>query len=756
MGSQIEPRQLNKLCQKCQQIFPVTGLWPWERRDPDQVFSGGKQWHLRDLTIDELDESATTDGCHLCRVFLDSLIPIPKLIILTNCDGYTSWREDVKTITFYLRLVNRDHDPDNYNFSLDHDVKPSYGGSSIDLKPVTPKDSPFQPSWVIRSNHLPYGYKNSPSPVTIFQPSSTTNFDPLALEQIRSWIHDCTHNHEACRGASLVQNSMAEFLEKVRFIDVGLDDTATVRLVERIKDTNVKYITLSYRWTVETPKTNLKTHNKDKYHQSIPTENWPQIYKDAVALSRTLGIRYVWIDSLCIIQDDGKDWNTQASLMHRIYTHGYLNLAHACAEFSPGLEVTRDPISVSPCVLSRTRTASSSEYWACFVNYTPSSDLARAPLYSRGWCYQERFLATRTVHFSQQLYWECKAGHASESFTGDKGLAWSRGSASSNPDILTSVDQANDQRFSTVFGVSTVWQTIVRDYSQTQLTQYSDRLAALRGVFNRFWEILDASQERDWCVAGLWKKYLIRQLIWYRVSHRHGHYDEFERIRDTAYYASFEKQLAGFPSWSWASCPTSPGSSSIAWPGHTEPEYQNEPLVEIETIIPLNSQALHLGYPGFESSALVLRTAFGFFGFDAEQLLSKWESWFSTCKADARAYNGDKCQFQVLINLDRPIIGVVEKEDLRLLPISMEYQAGRWDTVWIEGILLEEVGVEDDLPTFRRMGQWSHRYDMDTCTQQSPIPGLLGSFDTKERLEIELGEFRKRRELLPFRRYKLV
>ncbi|KAK3488249.1 heterokaryon incompatibility protein-domain-containing protein [Neurospora crassa] len=482
---------------------------------------------------------------------------------------------------------------------------------------------------------------------------------------------------------------MAEFLEKVRFIDVGLDDTATVRLVERIKDTNVKYITLSYRWTAETPKTNLETHNKDKYHQSIPTEIWPQIYKDVVALSRTLGIRYVWIDSLCIIQDDGTDWNTQASLMHRIYTHGYLNLAHACAEFSPGLEVTRDPISVSPCVLSRTRTASSSEYWACFVNYTPSSDLARAPLYSRGWCYQERFLATRT----------------------------SRGSASSKPDILTSVDQANDQRFSTVFGVST---------------------------------------ERDWCVAGLWKKYLIRQLIWYRVSHRHGHYDEFERIRDTAYYASFEKQLAGFPSWSWASCPTSPGSSSIAWPGHTEPEYQNEPLVEVETIIPLNSQAPHLGYPGFESSALVLRTAFDFLGFDAEQLLSKWESWYSTCKTDARAYNGDKWQFQVLVNLDRPILGVVKKEDLRLLPISMEYQAGRWDTVWIEGILLEEVGVEDDLPTFRRMGQWSHRYDMDTCTQQSPIPGLLGSFDTKERLEIELGEFRKRRELLPFRRYKLV
>lgn len=390
MGSQIEPRQLNKLCQKCQQIFPVTGPWPWDRPEPDQAFSGGKQWHLRDFTIDELDESATTDGCHLCRIFLDSLIS--SFIILRNYHGYTSWREDVKTITFYLRLVNRDHDPDSYNFSLGHDVKPFRAGSSIDLKPVTPKDSPLQPSWVIRSNHLPCGYKNSPSPVTIFQPS-TTNFDPLALDQIRSWIHDCTHIHKACRGTSLVQNSMVEFLEKVRFIDVGFDDTATIRLVERIKDTNVKYITLSYRWTAETPKTNLKTHNKDKYHQSIPTENWPQIYKDTVALSRTLGIRYVWVDSLCIIQDDGKDWNTQASLMHRVYAHGYLNLAHACAEFSPGLEITRDPISVSPCVLSRTRTASSREYWACFVNYAPTSDLGRAPLYSRGWCYQERFFS---------------------------------------------------------------------------------------------------------------------------------------------------------------------------------------------------------------------------------------------------------------------------------------------------------------------------------------------------------------------------
>ncbi|KAK3345022.1 heterokaryon incompatibility protein-domain-containing protein [Neurospora tetraspora] len=507
---------------------------------------------------------------------------------------------------------------------------------------------------------------------------------------------------------------MAEFQEKVRFIDIGLDDTATIRLVEGIKDTDVKYITLSYRWTAETPNTNLKTGIKDKYHKSISTENWPQIYNDVVALSRALGIRYVWIDSLCIIQDDGKDWNIQASLMHRIYAHGYLNLANACAEFSPGLEVTRDPLSVSPCVISRTRTDGSREYWACFRNFNPTEALSFAPLYSRGWCYQERFLATRTIQFSQQLYWECKAGHASESFTGEKGLAWSRDSASQHPDILTSVDQASDRRLSSALG---------------------------------------ASVERDWCVAGLWKKHLTRQLIWGRVSRRYGHYNEFEKIRDTAYYISLENQLDGFPSWSWASCPTSPDSSFITWPGYTG-EGHYESLVEIETIIPLNYQALDLGYPGFESATMILRTPFDFLGFDAEQLLSKWESWYSSCNVDAREPNGDKCRFQVSIDLDRPILGVVKKEDLRLLPIIMEYQAGGWDTVRIQGILLETLGVEEGLPTFRRMGKWSHIY----CarTHPSPIPGLLGYFDNEERLGIELGEFRKRRESLPFHRYKLV
>lgn len=89
---------------------------------------------------------------------------------------------------------------------------------------------------------------------------------------------------------------------------------------------NVGYMTLSYCWTDEVKKNMLLKENKEQFFKSIPTNGWPQIYRDAVMMTGYFLVQYVWLDALCIVQDDPGDWETQAALMNIIYERGFSTL----------------------------------------------------------------------------------------------------------------------------------------------------------------------------------------------------------------------------------------------------------------------------------------------------------------------------------------------------------------------------------------------------------------------------------------------
>lgn len=204
-----------------------------------------------------------------------------------------------------------------------------------------------------------------------------------------------------------------------------------------------------------------------------------------MVVCRALGIPYVWIDSLCIVQDDLEDWKVQSSMMQDIYSHGYLNLANVLGRHADGLEVSRDPTATSPCILSRTTLAhadgsTTTEHWGCIEDGSWREQIQDAPLYTRGWCYQERFLSARTAQFCQQLYWECREQFASESVPSSKAFYDIK-----HPDLITTFDRGNT---GDTLSPAEIWDTVVKIYTTTQLTQQSDKLVALRGIFNRFWE----------------------------------------------------------------------------------------------------------------------------------------------------------------------------------------------------------------------------------------------------------------------------
>ncbi|KAK3342289.1 hypothetical protein B0H65DRAFT_401523, partial [Neurospora tetraspora] len=136
---------------------------------------------------------------------------------------------------------------------------------------------------------------------------------------VRRWLTACLEGHDECSNWRSILVDTYNYQHKIRFIDVGTVEEPIFRLVDGQSLVNrtggIQYVTLSYRWTAETEITSMKSYNKASYQDSIPTYRLPQVYKDAAAVARALGVRYVWIYSLCIIQDSPEDWNEQSSMM---------------------------------------------------------------------------------------------------------------------------------------------------------------------------------------------------------------------------------------------------------------------------------------------------------------------------------------------------------------------------------------------------------------------------------------------------------
>jgi hypothetical protein len=131
-------------------------------------------------------------------------------------------------------------------------------------------------------------------------------------------------------------------------------------------------------------------------------------------LALKLGFRYIWIDSLCIIQDDAEDWEVQSSLMSEIYQDAVLTLAATsssgdnvgcCTEnahHTPALEVTlpEDIGAINIAVRKPLRH---------FDLQTGKGLLDHFPLLTRGWAFQERLLSSRVLHICEsELVWECR------------------------------------------------------------------------------------------------------------------------------------------------------------------------------------------------------------------------------------------------------------------------------------------------------------------------------------------------------------
>lgn len=298
-----------------------------------------------------------------------------------------------------------------------------------------------------------------------------------------------------------------------------------------------------------------------EFEQGIPFAGLPPTFADAIRLTDALGLSYLWIDSLCIIQDDPLDWEAESTAMCDVYRGSTINIAaSASVDCKGGLFRQRNLLSVVPCVFQTT----AGDYALVCGNIT-TGPVAREPLSRCAWVVQERLLAPRTVHFTtNSVYFECHSRTISDidpfdhygvpKVHHDKENSWA----------------ADDRLVGSGGGLSEElllerWKRVVMIYTEAQLTHESDKLIAIAGLA-KFLRDLWPDPNITY-LAGLWSFNLGFWLLWRITSStRHG-----EKLKTSC-----------APSWSWASA-----RGSIEWPVHSRCGSETR-IIEARTTPPNN------------------------------------------------------------------------------------------------------------------------------------------------------------------------
>jgi hypothetical protein len=198
-----------------------------------------------------------------------------------------------------------------------------------------------------------------------------------------------------------------------RLIDVGKDGDDIVCLWETGTDDTGEWVALSYQWGAK-PHFFTNRGNLADHINGMGFETLPATFKDAVIVTRALGLRYLWIDSICIIQGKDGDFNEEAKRMEEVYSGAYCVLAasRATGHFSGFLQARneRDYVALGG--------ENEALFYICEMIDDFNVHVLEGALNRRGWVLQEHALARRTVFFTEhQTYWECGDGVRCETMT---------------------------------------------------------------------------------------------------------------------------------------------------------------------------------------------------------------------------------------------------------------------------------------------------------------------------------------------------
>lgn len=357
------------------------------------------------------------------------------------------------------------------------------------------------------------------------------------------------------------------------------------------------YVTLSHCWGKSFPSdvtTTLENLDARMLSRGIPWDILPQTFRDAVALTERLGFQYLWIDALCIIQNSPADWVAESSRMCDVYSYGALMLsADASPDSQTGMfraaNMSSRPWRALAAIPLPPPATGDKALWRdhgvktyhdmvhgitlpALAYQPPETLFHQHPLATRAWCFQERRLARRVVRMAvDEVLWdcaggvlECQCGYLAPGSHEFGTYVWQRTLAGRE---CSAADK------------QTLWMNTVYEYSERNLSVWTDRLPALSGLAKQFQAVSkdpepDQELKRPFgdislgtYLAGIWSSSLPLGLCWH-AAHTPG-----KRLSTVS-----SRYVA--PSWSWASV-----SGNVNWDTR-----DFRPLVEV-----IDAQCIHAG-----------------------------------------------------------------------------------------------------------------------------------------------------------------
>lgn len=312
------------------------------------------------------------------------------------------------------------------------------------------------------------------------------------------------------------------------------------------------YAVLSYCWGGDQPgKTAKKDDLLQKYEQEIPLKVLPRTIRDALVVTRRINLKFLWVDAMCIVQDDKDDVAEQITQMHHIYRGAMVTISVTdAATSSEGFLQPRT--NFRPVKL---RARLDDNVFGDLFAVPFYTDLRRSRLLTRGWTYQEGCLSTRSLMYTdERVMFRCLEARRSDDNGAEIPIIAEPPSdfhlprAESPPPM--DPDSPSAQTNSLVEPAyhhlwqgrphPEAWFAAVEKYTERELTVESDKLPAIAAIADEY----AATQPVTTYLAGLWKEHLYWQLLWHRTRDYHPATTTRRTKRPTSYRA---------PSWSWAS-----------------------------------------------------------------------------------------------------------------------------------------------------------------------------------------------------------
>ena len=347
---------------------------------------------------------------------------------------------------------------------------------------------------------------------------------------------------EHCERAHSQCNLFTDEVFPSRLIDIGaLIETDTEETSHRLiylietkenkSPAGSRYVCLSRRWGSPGHTFTTKVQTLEARKSGIALSDLSQVFRDTIYVLRKFDIRYVWIDSLCIVQDSKHDWESEAAKMAEIYSRAYFTLARQCDD-SCGTPVTR--LSEESIDKKIDVALEGLDVELVYVRYrvphlaVGSSSLdEHFLLNTRGWIYQERLLSSRVVHYTnREIVWECNETTVCQCKQPTEAHREYKRLHAQALDLVSPPSNADLTK------IATRWRCMVSEYTWLNLTMEKDRLAAFQGCAMQV-----AHRREGRYLFGLWEDSLLHDMLWVVPS------------------GATQRSLAHLstPSWSWAS-----------------------------------------------------------------------------------------------------------------------------------------------------------------------------------------------------------